>query len=195
MLIVAFGHRKRTGKDTAAKLLFAHLKRLQPSLRVERVSFAGKLKEVAYDLFKWGGLQPAEFYDSDEFAGRREVELPQIGKTPRQIWIEVGSLMRQIHPDVWIKNALYAFADVLIVSDLRYLNEAEEIARRGGLRYKVVRDSAPVSNDVADSALEGYTGWTDVIYNNGSLEELDAKMLEIAKEITREDVTTRNPTR
>jgi hypothetical protein len=162
---------------------------------VERVSFAGKLKEVAYDLFKWGGLQPAEFYDSDEFAGRREVELPQIGKTPRQIWIEVGSLMRQIHPDVWIKNALYAFADVLIVSDLRYLNEAEEIARRGGLRYKVVRDSAPVSNDVADSALEGYTGWTDVIYNNGSLEELDAKMLEIAKEITREDVTTRNPTR
>jgi hypothetical protein len=103
--------------------------------------------------------------------------------------------MRQVHPDVWIKNALYAFADVLIVSDLRYLNEAEEIARRGGLRYKVVRDSAPVSNDVADSALEGYTGWTDVIYNNGSLEELDAKMLEIAKEITREDVATRNPTR
>lgn len=180
-LIVAFGHRKRTGKDTAAGLLQAHLNRLCPTLKVEQVSFATKLKEISYDLFKWGGLQPGAFYELPENAHLREVVLPLLGKTPRQIWIEVGNLMRQVHPEVWIKNALFVDADVIIVRDMRYHNEAGEVESQGGLRYKMIRDSAPVSNDVADVNLDTYDRWTELIYNNGSLEELDAKVLDLAK--------------
>lgn len=182
-LIVAFGHRKRTGKDTAAGLLQTHLFKLKPTLKVCQVSFATKLKEVAYDLFKWGGLQPGSFYEVAENAHLREVVLPLLGKTPRQIWIEVGNLMRQVHPEVWIKNALFVDADVIIVRDMRYLNEAGEISGRDGLRYKMIRDSAPVSNDVADSALDEYTDWTDLIYNNGDIADLDVKVLDLAHKV------------
>ena len=184
-LIVAFGHRKRTGKDTAGQLLEQHLAKLSPTLKVVQVSFATKLKEVSYELFKWGGLQPGPFYEISENAHLREVVLPLLGKTPRQIWIEVGNLLRQVHPDVWIKNALFVDADVIIVRDMRYLNEAGEVSGRDGLRYKMIRDSAPVSNDVADCALDEYTDWTDLIYNNGTLEELDAKVLDLAKHVIR----------
>lgn len=179
-LIVAFGHRKRTGKDTAAGLLQAHLSRLAPKLKVQQVSFATKLKEVSYDLFKWGGLREGAFYEVAENAHLREVILPLLGKTPRQIWIEVGNLMRQVHPEVWIKNALFVDANVVIVRDMRYYNEAGEVETQGGLRYKMIRDSAPVSNDVADCNLDTYDRWSELIYNNGDLNDLDAKLLPIA---------------
>jgi hypothetical protein len=183
-LIVAFGHRKRTGKDTAAGLLQAHLNRLSP-LKVQQVSFATKLKEISYELFKWGGLQPGPFYEIEANAHLREVVLPLLGKTPRQIWIEVGNLMRQVHPEVWIKNALWADADtdVIIVRDMRYFNEAGEVESQQGLRYKMIRDSAPVSNDVADCNLDTYDRWTELIYNNGSLADLDVKVLELAHKV------------
>jgi len=182
-LIVAFGHRKRTGKDTAAQMLTQHLTRLAPELKVEQVSFATKLKEVSYELFKWGGLQPGAFYEIEANAHLREVVLPLIGKTPRQIWIEVGNFMRQVHPEVWIKNALFVDADVIIVRDMRYFNEAGEVEGRGGLRYKMIRNSAPISNDVADCNLDTYDRWTELVYNNGSLDDLDSKVESLANRV------------
>jgi len=183
--IVAFGHRKRTGKDTAGGLLHKHLRIIAPELRVEEVSFALKLKETSYELFKWGGLQPGPFYELAENAHLREVVLPLLGKTPRQIWIEVGNLMREVHPDVWINNALYAEADIVIVRDLRYHNEANIIEAKGGERYKMVRDGVEISNDVADVNLDNYQKWTGLVYNNGTIADLSDKMLDLAERVVR----------
>jgi hypothetical protein len=184
--IVAFGHRKRTGKDTAGGLLRKHLAVIAPELRVEEVSFAAKLKEISYDLFGWGGLQPGPYYELPENAHLREVVLPLLGKTPRQIWIEVGNLMRQVHSDVWINNALFVPADIVIVRDLRYHNEADIIEAKGGDRYKMVRDGVPVSNDVADVNLDNYTKWSGIIYNNGTITDLSDKMVDLAEKVVRD---------
>lgn len=184
--IIAFGHRKRTGKDTAGNILQRLLNELEPDLKVVQVSFATKLKEVSYEMFKWGGLQPGPFYEVPENAHLREVVLPLIGKTPRQIWIEVGNLMRQVHPEVWIRNAIYVEADVVIVRDLRYHNEADVIEEMDGDRYKMVRDCVEKSNDVADCNLDDYTEWTAHIFNNGTLDDLEEKLEYLAQKIVKE---------
>jgi len=167
--IIAFGHRKRVGKDTAAKFLDTHLR--CHGLRSVKLSFASKLKEVCYSMFHWAGLQPGIFYEDDKNAHLREVVLPLIGKTPRQIWIEVGNKMREVYADVWIDNALLGSgsAQLVIITDLRFANEAKKVHSLGGKIFKITRPDVPVSDDASDCALDGFTGWDGVLENNGDL--------------------------
>ena len=152
-LIVGFGHRRRVGKDTLAGMVRDELNRV--GIRVYRDAFAWKLKDMARKLFDYAGLGPADLYEREP--ERREMVLPALGKTPREIWIEFGNSMRVIAPDVWIRNVLdnpgYSAGSVVLISDVRYLNEVEAIRERGGLLVKVTRAEIPESNDVADSAL------------------------------------------
>jgi uncharacterized UPF0146 family protein len=94
--------------------------------------------------------------------------------------------MRQVHSDVWINNALFVPADIVIVRDLRYHNEADIIEAKGGDRYKMVRDGVPVSNDVADVNLDNYTKWSGIIYNNGTITDLSDKMVDLAEKVVRD---------
>ncbi len=197
-LVVGFGHRKRTGKDTASNMLLTHLAALAPDVTVEKVSFAKKLKAVSYDMFGWAGLQPGDFYELDENAHLREVVLPLVGKTPRQIWIEVGNKMREVYADIWVRNALLGpKAQIIVLSDLRYHNEAGIIEELGGFRYKLNRPGVPISNDVADVNLDNYTNWSEVIQNDGELAELSDKVLVIARtvldELERRNASSRRP--
>lgn len=182
-VVVAFGHKKRVGKDTASRLLRAHLERLSPGIRVKEVSFARKLKEIAHTLWGWAGLQGPDFYDIPENEHLREVVLPAIGKTPRQLWIELGNKVREIYEDSWIRAALLGYddAEVITVRDLRYPNEAGGVEYADGLRVKVTNSRVPTSDDIADNALNGYTKWTNHLANEGTLEELDSLILPLAK--------------
>lgn len=183
--IIAFGHRRRTGKDTSAKLLDTILRVERPGIRIIKLSFASKLKQVCYDMFHWDGLKPGIFYEDDRNAHLREEILPRIGKTPRQIWIEVGNKMREIYPSIWIDNALYGTpeADVIIITDLRFKNEAHKIKSLGGRLIKMVRNSAPVSDDPSDTALEDFTDWDRIIENHGNMHDLHGKIETLAEEI------------
>ena len=174
--IVGFGHRRRVGKDTLADLVRKHLA-MNSDLRAERVSFARRLKQTAYKLFLYAGLQDPDFYDVHP--ERREVPLPEIGKSPRDLWIEMGNRLRDVDPDIWIRNALddppRPEADVVLVSDVRYPNEAAYIRKRLGLLVKVVRPGVSDSDDIADSALAGLPDgkWDKVVVNDGGLDALD----------------------
>ena len=167
--IVAFAHRKRVGKDSAAKYLDTHLR--CHGIKSVKLSFAAKLKAVCHDMFGWAGLQPGIFYEDEKNAHLREVVLPEIGKTPRQIWIEVGNKMREVYADVWIDNALRGTpsAQVLIITDLRFTNEADKVHALGGKIYKIVRPGVPVSDDASDCALDNYTGWDGILQNDSNL--------------------------
>lgn len=167
--IVAFGHRKRVGKDTAAKFLDTHLR--CHGMRSVKLSFASKLKEVSYLMYHWAGLQPGIFYEDDKNAHLREVVLEKIGKTPRQIWIEVGNKMREVYADTWIDNALLGSgsAELVIITDLRFENEAKKIHSLGGKIFKIIRPGVPVSDDASDSALDGFTRWDAILHNDGDM--------------------------
>jgi len=177
--LIGFGHRRRVGKNEAARILAFYL--ASEGYRVEVTSFARSLKRICHDLFGWGGMQNELFYENDPLA--KETILPAIGKSPRQILIEVGNLLRQVHPDVWVKSALKfdTSPDYVILTDVRYPNEADELLRQGGTIVRIDRDCVPKSNDVADCALEGYPDWDLVIHNDSSLYEFESKVIRLGR--------------
>lgn len=180
MIIVAFGHKKSVGKDTARKFLSSHLRATGYKGNIQKDSFASGLKRQAKDLFGWAGLEDENYYNKHR--SLRELPLDLVYKSPRQIWIEYGNKVRDIYEDVWVDYLLsqHKNTDVLLIADLRYPNEAERIHKYGGLCIKIENSNIEPTDDVADCALDGYTEWDSIIDNSGSLNDLHALMVEFA---------------
>jgi hypothetical protein len=177
-MIIAFGHRRRVGKDTATRLFVDAL--ASKNIPARQVSFAGSLKDVCADIFGWAGLQGPSHYE--EHPAEKEEILPALGLSPRRIWIDVGNKLREVYEDVWIDLALNQAAKektVIIISDLRYPNEVDKVHCAGGVVVKIVRDKAPISNDVADTALANYEKWDMTIENNGTIDEFRQHLLPL----------------
>lgn len=90
----------------------------------EKISFADKLKALAYDLF---GVQ-----------GK--------GGASRKLYQELGTALRAFDEDVWINALLMRVSRSVLVSrpivvdDLRYVNEAKALKRAGFVLVQVICD-------------------------------------------------------
>lgn len=182
MKIIAFGHRRRVGKDTASKLLITHLSCTKPGLKVQTRGFATKLKEVAYDLYGWAGLKSEVYYENHP--EQKDIKLPLLFRTPREIWIMMGMSMREIWDGTWPKIALASIPihldlDVVIFKDLRFKNEAEQIKEHGGRCYNIINPREPKHDDPADSALDTWDHWDGEIMNDGTIRDLGKKVIAI----------------
>lgn len=177
MLVIAFGHRKRTGKGTLGQYLATELKLKYPGKRIVQIGFADKVKDVSHQIYGWAGVMPGSYYDTPANEHLREVILPLIGKSPRDVWIAVGNGLRASlgNEALWLD---YAFnhhkCDVMIFTDLRFPTEAEGVLEHGGWLYRVDRASAPIVTDGADDILKSYDGWTGTFANNGTLNDIYA---------------------
>lgn len=182
MQIIGLAYKKGVGKNTLAKFITTYLRCEAPQLNVKEVSFAAKLKDVAYQLYSWAGIQRGIYYEirRDE----KEVVLPQLEKSPRQIWIEIGNKMREVYQDTWIDFALKNIkADVLIITDVRFQNEAAAIRRVGGQLIKIERNNIPKGTDPAEIDLDSWMIWDAVVDNNSTLQDLNKEAEEIAEEL------------
>jgi hypothetical protein len=163
-MIVGLGHYKRTGKNSFATFL---CEALQPFHTVQITSFACKLKQICHELYGWAGLREKAFYETEPGASLREVILPDLGKSPRQIWIDFGTLAvrEQVYEPTWRDYVLKQppKCDILIITDVRFPNEATGIKAVGGILVKILRPGFLPGLDVADQALVDYTGWDRVI--------------------------------
>lgn len=181
--VVSFGHRSRVGKDTCAGFLNTELRML--GTKTVHVSFASKLKEVCYDLYSWDGMKRAIHYEN--IPADRQKKLPTIGKTPVEIWVEVGNKLREVYLLTWVQAALRGQmnAEVVIVSDVRYPNEIEAIRLLGGKIYKVTNSRAPILDTVADRALQDLpdTDWDGILVNEGTLAELHTQIRILAGQV------------
>jgi len=174
-MIIAIGHRKGVGKDTFAIYLIDKLAR--EGVAAERFAFADALKDMAHRLWSWAGLKSAKHYETKQGRTEREVILPRLGKTPRQLWIELGNKMREIYGETWIEFVLAecraSTSTFKIITDLRYPNELENMGKHSALTVKVQTHRVPNTDDVADIALQKYAGWDYTINNNGTIGELE----------------------
>lgn len=181
MKIIAFGHQKGVGKDTAAGFLNTILRIAAPYLLIRHISFAGKLKDIAHQLFGWGGLERAIYYESHP--DRKEVFLPKLGLSPRDIWVALGNKVREIYPGAWLDYALKGVnADIAIVSDLRFENEALAVKKVEGTLIKIERD-VPRGTDDAETSLLHWSDWDQIVGNNGTLEDLNTAMETLAQDV------------
>ena len=121
-----------SGKDTAADYLVT-----QHAWR--KVSFAQPLKDGLCAMFGWS---PDQLNDRKW----KETQLPGIGKSPRQLMQTIGTEWgrEMVHPDLWLLLARRAIEDKLtyrdvVVSDVRFDNEAEMVRSMGGVIVHITR--------------------------------------------------------
>ena len=190
MKIVGIGYKKGSGKDQFATFMHTYIRCTSPGLQVKRVSFADKLKDIAHQLYGWTGLRNGIYYEHHR--DEKEVSLRACGKSPRQLWIEVGNKLRDVYPRTWIDFALRGVdADILIISDVRFKNEALAIKRQGGVLVRIDRRDIPLGTDPAEVDLDVWGDWDLVVNNNRGLKSLNYVAETLSKRLI-DDIKTIN---
>lgn len=181
-MIYAFGHRSRVGKDTCVGFLDTDLRIRDISVR--KVSFAFELKMSCHHLFGYLGVEHPVHYENHP--EDRDKIIPGLGMNVVDLWIRFGNDMRAIKETIWIDLALKqddGTADVILISDCRFPNEADAVHHLGGKVYKVIRPDAPILDSPSDRALVDYEGWDGMVLNTGKLDRLQGLMEGLANEI------------
>jgi len=177
MVIIAFGHRKYTGKDTAARFVCTEYK--MKNMLVSRKGFADKLKDIAHQLYWWAGVEPKEYYEDNP--KRKETFIPALNKTVRQIWIDIGLAFRQVYEDTWVDLVLNTHVDLLLITDLKFPNEYKKIKERGGYCIRIDRWSVTPTNDEADIALANFNDWDFIIENNDDMYKFHENIMSVVR--------------
>ena len=167
-----------SGKDTAGHFLW-------DEYGFFCTAFADAVKEAASVIFN----TPLDYFHDRE---KKEEFDPRWGMTRRQLLQKLGTeACRNVFgDDIWIKrwnmvyDELYDSSDV-VVTDVRFDNEAEMIRRTGGTIVHIVRDT--VTQGVLDthSSENGVTVMDEdyILYNNGTLDELSANIRAVVDEL------------
>lgn len=148
--IIAICGYKRSGKDTLANIIsekYGH----------KHIKIASKLKEIVQTLFSFT-------YDQIENDAKEQVD-PRWGITPRQVMQFVGTEMfqyklQEIMPDVkrsfWIRGLVASLSptDKVVISDLRFKHEYEELKKLGVYVIKVTRPDLISLQDTHPSETE-----------------------------------------
>lgn len=184
MKIIAFGHRRRTGKNwVTGELMLRYPGIVWPH------SFADKMKDVCNDLYEWSGLGDAHYYEENPHL--KEIVLPAIGKSPRQIWIDFGTkaVRDQVYGDTWCRYLMWRILhhhapnDIHVITDLRFPNEFELVKAAGGICIRLDRPDLAPADDPVDNALAGETRWDAIVSaNTGELDKLRAGVLAAVEE-------------
>lgn len=156
----------RVGKDTAT----AHL---CDTYGMESYAFADPIKSMLTGVF--GDL----FRDGD-----REAPIDWLGKSPRQLMQTLGTEWGRevVHPDLWVlvadqmwkKYQEIGWGAGVVLSDVRFRNEAEWVLSQGGLLISLSRDGvAAVATHVSEQNIP-FDLANVSLENNGTVEELAA---------------------
>lgn len=177
-LFIGLGHYKRTGKDSFADYLVQAVCDRRIGIRITKQSLAWKLKQVCFELYAWAGLREPEYYETREGEKFREVVLPQLGKSPREIWIAFGTkaVRDHVYERTWLDYLIKSDHkhDIVIVPDVRFPNEFEELQKSGAILIKVVRPGYGPGPNRPDRALLGRNDWSNVIGMSGEMSELES---------------------
>lgn len=87
-----------------------------------------------------------------------------------------------IHPNIWVNATLGDLTenDRVIVTDVRFPNEVEGIKSRNGIVVRVIRPSkVSTSTHPSETSLNDFKDWDYVIINDGTLEDLEEKVIEM----------------
>lgn len=173
--IIGFCGYPGSGKDVAAEFLVAR--------GWQRVAFADPLRKMALAIDPWICDMHGRERLSDlvKLNGWLEVKkLPEVRRLLQ--YIGTQAVREIIGPNTWVDIAVRSMEPCrsVVITDVRFANEAEMIRRRGGLICWVQRDSAGDRRHNAHIS-EQYPFTMDrAINNNGTLQELENKILELA---------------
>ncbi len=179
-MIIGFGHRAGSGKDTAAKAMAFELDCPIGSFAEPMRRFAGHI----YGFHKFG-------YLNEEAYARFKEEIQNNGKTGGAIMQAFGTSCKELFgPDVFIK-LLDANVQNLqgegyfIIPDLRFIHEAQYIKDKGGICIRIHRPSVEETYSKHESEAEGYDiDWDLTIPNDGTKQQFEDVVTIMARIIS-----------
>lgn len=163
-----------------------------PVIAITGPARAGKDTIGSYILNRWGGYRygfadPLKAmlaagmgidFRNPLWVKRKEDVIPAIGKSPRQLMQTLGTDWgrEMVHPDLWVILAmdhLRRSGPGMVVTDMRFENEAAWVRKIGGLVIHVRRKDAQKVHEHKSEAGVFVETTDKMILNNGSLEELE----------------------
>lgn len=202
--LIALNGFKRSGKNTVANLIAE----LVPGKTVQ-VGFADKVKHLSALALGYEGTDEelVLFMDhlkengwvssrlDDEFEGTQKV-------IPGRSYLQnVGSEARAVLGDtIWIDQVLprvqwssynpgatfYPNTDVVVITDLRFPNEAERVLGLGGVVWRINRPGIDSDGHASEQRLEGNLV-SEEIYNYSTIEDLKWKEVKPALDALLDD--------
>lgn len=176
-IVIGVTGRKRSGKDTVGKYLI-------DNYGFVRVAYADALKEACKIIF---GFSDEQVYGDD----LKEVEDEYWKHSPREVLQKVGTeLFRERLPqvctnmsnDIWIRSVDRQIQNLrkqgytrFVITDVRFPNELDFIAKYNGKSWKVQRPSIIVDPSIpvhASEAMIDEFKCDTVFVNDGSLQDL-----------------------
>lgn len=157
----------QSGKDTFASILVE-------KYGYSRIAFADKIRDFLYGINPMVACSPTGYLqDLVNLVGwDKAKQEPQVRRLLQDLGISAREL---IDEDLWVSAALGNVnpTDRVVITDVRFENEAATIKSLGGQLWRVKRAGVgPVNNHVSESELDGYK--VDQIFvNNGTLEDLE----------------------
>jgi len=156
----------QSGKDTLASVLVENY-------GYSRIAFADKIRDFLYGINPMVACSPTGYLqDLVNLVGwDKAKQEPQVRRLLQDLGISAREL---IDENIWVNAALSSVSteDRVVVTDVRFENEAVMVRLMGGQLWRVKRVGVgPVNNHVSESELDGYK--VDQIFvNNGSIEDL-----------------------
>lgn len=166
-MIIGLSGYAQSGKDTAASFFEGY----------ERRAFADPMRDVLYTLnpIVKSGLNLQDAIDEDGW-DKAKVRYPEIRRLLQVLGTEVGRAKWGDNFWVWQATKGLNSNQNIVFTDVRFPNELEEIKIFGGVTVRIVRDGVEaVNTHPSESALDDAI-FDFTIHNNGTLEELKAKI-------------------
>jgi hypothetical protein len=145
------------------------------------VAFADPLREALYrlnPLIAVQGFPGARLKQMVDIAGWDELKeaSEDVRGLLQRMGTEVGREM--ISQTIWVDLAMKEAAkhDLVVITDVRFPNEAEAIKAQGGVLWRIQRPYVgPANTHPSETALDGYE-FDAIVENNGFVEDLHEKI-------------------
>lgn len=172
--IIAFTGLAGAGKDTSAEFLAKCL--LNNNKSIVYMSFASPLKDVCELMFDFKHAQ------LHTLEGKETID-ERWGITPRHALQSVGFNLRQLNKDVFVINMKNRInnvkEDYVLITDLRYDNEAEFIKSMNGTIIHIKRKTDKIDLHESEKGIDP-TYVDIVVYNNLDIEHLEQEINKVA---------------
>ena len=166
----------RSGKDTVAELLCLNY-------GYKRVSFADPMRQALYVLSpKIDNIVRLSEY-VDDYGWDVAKQNQEVRRLLQVFGTEVGRKMFGL--DFWIDIALKDLSGdtQVVISDVRFPNEADAIAKLGGSVWRINRKNhSAVNGHASEHAMDNYM-FNHVIYNDETLDDLSDEVFMLAKHL------------
>lgn len=165
-----------TGKDTVRRML-------EEDHGFDGLAFADPIRQMIGELLSSNG------FDSSWMTERelKEQPIPGLGVSYRELAQRLGDWGRAMDTDFWVKIAANFVGELqhrgdahIVISDVRFVNEAKWIREAGGEIWRIERPgAAPVRDHESERQVAAIQA-SRVVDNSGTVEDLWCKVQELA---------------